>query len=269
MRDAEFKEACSRYDALLAARSQESARLSALRHAAWNEKRYFVWLLRWLPSISHRLVKSQSHPVRRNAGRDEIMWNIGGEGEQKVRSWLSERLDQSWTLICGYRNAKGEADQLLVGPVGIVAIEIKNVNGRVSCDRDRWWRDKTDKYGNVVEHSIPIADKGGRGPSRQVNDVADLLECQLRKHGLRLPRIIRVVILAHDKSRLGIIRNSAVDIVNTLNHWDLGRLHSVTALSSDQVQRVVDSICREHQLFDNGMRKPNSPAGRQSQKREK
>lgn len=260
-RDAEFKEACLRYNALLVVRVQEAARLSTLRRAAWGDHRYFLWLLRWIPCIAHELTKRPKHPVPTEAGRDEIIWNIGRKGEQKVLSHLSQQLDESWTLICGYRNAKGEVDQLLVGPAGIVAIEIKYLNGHVSCDGDRWWRDKYDSYHNMVEKAIPIADKRGRGPSRQVNDVVDLLECRLRKHSKGLPRILRAVVLSHDKSELRVIRNPTVDIISTLDCWDLGGLRKTPVFSADRVQSIVDTICREHQSFESSVRRTTPAAG--------
>ena len=77
-------------------------------------------------------------------------------------SHLARLFDDRWTLVGGYRNAKGELDQLLVGPNGLMAIEIKFINGRVSCDGDRWWRDKYDRYGNLVERALPIVDLAPR-----------------------------------------------------------------------------------------------------------
>ncbi len=59
------------------------------------------------------------------------------------------------------------------GPEGIAAIEIKHLNGVIHCRRDRWRRDKYDNYGNMVERGVAIQDRGGRSPSRQVNEVAD------------------------------------------------------------------------------------------------
>jgi hypothetical protein len=102
------------------------------RRQAWEQQRYLLWLLRWGPCIGHQLTPRPRHPVRSEADRDEIVWRKGSEGEQKVVARLSRLLDDRWTLIGGYRNAKGEVDQLLVGPGGIVAIEVKFVNGRVS-----------------------------------------------------------------------------------------------------------------------------------------
>lgn len=248
-REAEFQEARGRYNAALTARTQQAANLAALRRQAWDERRYVLWMVRWLPCIMHGMKPQPAHPVPRAASRDEIVWNTGREGEQKVLDRLARLLDQRWTLICGFRNAKGEVDQLLVGPAGIVAIEIKYVNGRVSCDGERWTRDKFDRYGNLVERDVPIADKRGRGPSAQVNDVADMLERQLKKRGLHVPRIVRAVILSHDRADIGYLRNATVDIVSTLSEWNIGALNGTAVLAADRVQGLVDAICREHASF--------------------
>jgi len=69
-------------------------------------------------------------------------------------------------LISGYHNPGGEVDQLLVGPSGVLAVEIKFINGKVFCDGDSCWRDKYDKYGNLVQESVPISDRRGAWSER-------------------------------------------------------------------------------------------------------
>lgn len=44
--------------------------------------------------------------------------------------------------ISGYTNQKGEIDQILVGPNGVICIEVKYMNGYISCVGDAWSRDK-------------------------------------------------------------------------------------------------------------------------------
>jgi hypothetical protein len=247
-REANFRQACSHYNALMEERAQGSARLAARRRQDWDRGRYFSWLLQWFPCLMHACSARPLHPRPQEATRDEIVWSKGSEGEQKVVVHLSRLLDDRWILIGGFRNAKGELDQLLVGPGGLIAIEVKFVNGRVSCDGDRWWRDKYDRYGNLVERALPITDKRGRGPSEQVNAVADLLERQIGKR-VQLPRIVRAVILSHDNSERGDIRSAKVDLVTTLSSLTAGSFPHATILAPHQIQVVVDSIRREHESF--------------------
>lgn len=79
----------------------------------------------------------------------------GNDGEQRVKNKMSALPDE-FTLLQGYKNHKGKIDQVLVGPHGIVCLEIKNVNGKISCNGDRWWRDNFDAYGNLLEKNVLI-----------------------------------------------------------------------------------------------------------------
>ena len=134
----------------------------------------------------------------------------GIAGEQLVAVELGRALDDDWTLLRGYRNRRGEIDQLLLGPSGLFAIEVKNLNATVHVDGDRWRADKYDNYGNLVEQR-PIADAKGRSPSAQLNEPADDLERFLRERGQPVT-IQRVVILAHRRSRIGTARDLTVRV---------------------------------------------------------
>jgi len=118
------------------------------------------------------------------AGHTDLEEKImaGIEGEQQVAAELGRALDDDWTLLRGYRNRRGEIDHLLLGPRGLFAIEVKNLNATVHVDGDRWRADKYDNYGNLVEQR-PIADRKGRSPSAQLNEPADDLERFLRERG--------------------------------------------------------------------------------------
>ena len=85
----------------------------------------------------------------------KIMAGIAGEQlVATARPRAGRRLD----ALRGYRNRRGEIDQLLLGPRGLFAIEVKNLNATVHVDGDRWRADKYDNYGNLVEQR-PIADR--------------------------------------------------------------------------------------------------------------
>ena len=62
--------------------------------------------------------------MERPGAQDDI-WENRLEGETRVRDYLAGHFDDRWTLICGYKNRKGEIDQVLVGPAGIFACEVK------------------------------------------------------------------------------------------------------------------------------------------------
>jgi hypothetical protein len=141
----------------------------------------------------------------------------GIEGEQFVADELGRGLGDDWVLLRGYQNKRGEIDDLLLGPSGLVAIEVKSINGTVHCDGDNWRVDKYDRYGNLVEqYSIPHEGVGDRGirhrsPSVQLNEPADALEGFLRSRGEDVG-VLRVVLLAHPRSKVGTCRRATVNI---------------------------------------------------------
>ena len=180
----------------------------------------------------------------------------GIAGEQLVATELGRALDDDWTLLRGYRNGRGEIDQLLLGPRGLVAIEVKNLNATVYVDGDRWRADKYDNYGNLVEQR-PIADRSGRSPSVQLNEPADALERFLRQRGQPVP-VQRVVVLAHRRSRLGrasqptvLIGTSAADVLTLI------RDGPATELSRRQRAEVRRLIEHDHAVHDR-RRRPRS-----------
>jgi len=164
-RETEFVAATSAYRNALASRE---VHLKSLRNAAgvaWSNREILSTLSAVIRLGFAYLSGKPRPPVRRAADRDEIVWASGNEGEQKVASFLSRQLPDDWILVSGYRNAKGEIDQVLLGPRGVFAIEIKFINGVVHCDGDRWWSDKYDRYGNLVEPNKPLLTSAGAAPA--------------------------------------------------------------------------------------------------------
>ena len=175
------------------------------------------------------------------------------QGEQHLPRFLAERLGDEWVLVQGYRNARGEADFILVGPPGVCAIEVKYLNGVVYAKTaGSWWRDKYDNYGNLVETGEPIRDRGGRSPSQQVHEVASELERHLQR---RVPErslgVRTAVILTHDRSRLGKI-NASVDAVATLSDLKPHHLAPTPSaeLSDHEVDEVVTLIAQDHRFHE-------------------
>ena len=52
----------------------------------------------------------------------------GMEGELLVAKHLDATLGDEWVLVRGYKNRCGEIDDILVGPQGVMAIEVKHRN---------------------------------------------------------------------------------------------------------------------------------------------
>lgn len=152
-------------------------------------------------------------------------------------------------LISGYSNQKGEIDQVLVGPNGVICIEVKYMNGHISCVGDVWSRDKYDNYGNLVERNVPIQDKGGRGPSAQVNASADRLQDFLRQRS-SVQRVYQALVFSHESSVLASIKAPTVDLVADLKTFAIGHLINELARHAAAINVVeVVSLIRRYHAF--------------------
>jgi hypothetical protein len=215
--------------------------------SAWRDRR--IWgksggLLDWRRAMR---VSPPTAPRLQDAGDREQIWSAGNEGEELVLNELKRRLNGTWTVLKGYVNQKGEIDLVAVGPSGIVAMEVKNVSGVVHCTGDEWNRDKYDNYGNLVQGGVPIKDKGGRAPSRQLNEAADALQYFLQRHEMSA-RVLRVVVIAHSSSKIGSVQNQTVDWICTLRDLDLdmfcrGRCNQN---STAEIEKAVSLIRQNH-----------------------
>jgi Nuclease-related domain len=156
-------------------------------------------------------------------------------------------LDDSWVLVKGYRNRRGEIDYLLLGPGGMFAVEVKYVNGTFRITRDRWRYVKYDNYGNAVEQGA-VQDRGGRPPNVQLTEPLAALEEFLAKRG-RPVRMQPVVLLNHPKAR---IDQCAADVgVMVLSSTaELLRLvlAAKAAISGSQLAEVERLIERDHRF---------------------
>lgn len=263
--------------------------IEAVRHEAaraWSERHFrrALWLRirtlfmrrapkprrRTAPAPSRQRAKepalkvAKARPSRHQ--EDEVRrLDDSWRGEQHLPRFLAERLGDEWVLVQGYRNARGEADFILVGPPGVCAIEVKYLNGVVYAKADdSWWRDKYDNYGNLVERGEPIRDRGGRSPSQQVREVASELERHLQRRMPDRPLGVRTaVILTHDRSRLGKM-NASVDAVATLS--DLKPHHLVPTPNAElldhEVDEVVTLIAEDHRFHEERRRQGNRRRGR-------
>jgi len=253
-REAEYQAQLAKYkDALARIQLRKENASNALR-SAWHVGRLAKIVSCGWEWLSSRLAPIPPSPVKAQADRQEIVWAAGKEGEEIVLQALAQQLSDAWTVVAGYRNRMGEIDLVAIGPEGIAAIEVKYLNGLVYSEGDSWYRDKYDKYGNLVEQRLKIADRRGRSPSKQLNDTAGALQDFLTSRGVHV-RVLRVVVLSHPSSRLGIFNNQTVDWVSTvgsLNLTDFSRDRCI-ANSPVQVEKLVGLIEKDH-IFSSRLR---------------
>ncbi len=226
---------------------------------AWKERRPLKAMGHVFGWLGAMIESKPCVPVPEGPGGEERRYTSGREGELKVDEYLGSLLGDEWIVLAGYRNIKGEIDRILVGPMGIFAMEIKNINGLVSCDGDVWTRDKYDRYGNLKESNVLIIDgkKDGRRrcPGKQLNEPADVLERYLGRMFPNL-RICRIVVFTHERATLGTIQNSSVDQVVHISSWKLEITFGKSSfrLTGCDAQKVVRKIEDSHRYMERVLR---------------
>jgi hypothetical protein len=215
------------------------------RDAARRRRRWFTWLRLVLQLRKRKRTRPRLQSVPTDT--EEIL-SAGIAGEQRIARELSQQLNDDWTLFHGYRNTRGEIDHLLIGPKGLWAIEVKNINATVRIDRDIWLADKYDRYGNPVDHYV-LADRRGRSPSLQLNQPADALGAFLAQRG-QPTEVNRVVILVHPRSRLGQYADVTVHVV--VGTKDLLKLISAARVTLERAdaEKLRSLIEQDHKFHD-------------------
>lgn len=253
--------AMRRYTDEMSARVQKTAALRKKSQLAFQQRRFLAWLASLLARLWHALSPQPRAPVPAVISQEEDVWNAGEVGEQRVVDALDRILSDDWTLLTGYRNPRGEIDQLLVGPEGILAIESKFTKGRIFCDGDTWWRDKYNKYGKRVGTGVPITDNRGRGPSAQVNAAADRLQEYLAKRSF-IRIVARAVVFSHDDSIIDSLSNITVDLVATLSQLNRGAIIAAmrrSDLAGLTPVQVVELIRRDHEYHQRAHEQSPNP----------
>jgi hypothetical protein len=170
----------AKFDRERAAAQRRVDELRASRRNALSGGRLLTWVRLCLEVGGAKKRVPWRSVVRSGSSDAEEAAEAGQQGENRVADQLGRALDDRWVLYRGYMNARGEVDGVLVGPGGVVAIEVKTYTGIISADGDQWRRQKVDNYGNPRERG-PVTDGTGRSPSVQLNDVADALQTFLRR----------------------------------------------------------------------------------------
>jgi Nuclease-related domain len=185
----------------------------------------------------------------------------GVEGEHAL-TWGLSNLPDEWVMLRGYRNQHGEIDHLLVGPLGLWAVEVKRRPVRVHVTGDEWRYEKLDRWGNVVETGW-ATDRRGRSWARQANDAAHDLRLWLGHNGYQVP-IHTAVMLIHERAQIGQCENLTVNLLATEPQQlveEIWRLPS--PLSPMACTEIVKLIRRDHH-FHNQRRQDSRRPPRQS-----
>lgn len=254
------------HEATVSRHRAEVSRLERERDRARAARRWFAWLRAALAVRSARRtaqfaagVAGAAAAASRSGGSpsdEQRRLTAGIQGEQLVADQLERTFGKDWVLFRGYRNKAGEIDQILLGPRGLVAIEVKAISGTVGCDGDRWWVDRLDHRGRE-----DLLDKGKRprSPSMQLNEPTDLLEEFLRSRGQDIA-LLRVVYLAHERSQVGSCRRATVSIFTSVSQVaDLIR-KMPQPLDTSKRTTLEDLIIRDHKHHDAQRQQPRRRA---------
>jgi hypothetical protein len=247
----DFDEALVRHELLLRRATNARDRARGHKHwIAWLRSALAVWKLRRLTPAR---VAGAADVAPPSDAEEKLA--AGVAGEQQVADELGRVLGNDWVLLRGYCNRRGEIDHLLLGPPGLVAIESKHLNATVHCDGDSWRFEKFDRFGNLVAHGN-LSDRGGRSPSVQLNEPADMLE-QFLKSRVGTVSILRVVLLTHPSSRRGRCKHPSVHVA-TSGQTVARQLHDMPpVLGAAQRARIEELIARDHRFHE--ARRPPAP----------
>jgi hypothetical protein len=245
-RDTTARREQDRYEATLARHRDRVSQERRARNLARAEHRWFAWLRAILAVRREQRQAPAAPPLARPFSHQEEILRAGVQGEHLAEAELDRALGDEWTLLRGYRNRRGEIDHLLLGPRGLVAIEGKHRNATVSCDGDRWWYVKYDKYGNAVDRG-ELADKRGRSPSQQLSQPAGQLEDFLRSRGHPVA-VQRVVWFTHPRSRLADCTRPTVRIATTADQLIRLLNDSPAVITADECAQLERLIIRDHQF---------------------
>jgi hypothetical protein len=227
--------------------AQHQARVVAIRREraeAKMQRRWWAWFRLSFSLFMSRDAPQRPSPPMPPSDQEEI-FAAGVAGELYVENQLAPAFGDDWILFRGYKNRRGEIDSVLLGPGGLFALEVKNRNATVHIDGDNWWCDKYDRYGNLVEEGKPFVDRGGRSPSREVNEPANELETFLRSRSQPVP-IQRFVILVHERSDLGTTQNLTVGVATSMD-WLIGVVkESQSTIEPGQLAELERLIKKDH-----------------------
>jgi hypothetical protein len=222
----------------------ELRRLETARDQARSGRRWLTW---FRAALTLRRARRHEPAPPSAPSDDEAKLSAGVMGEQLVANDLGRLLNDDWVLFRGYRNRRGEIDHVLLGPDGLVAIEVKYINGTVHCEGDRWRVVKFDNYGNQVDE-YDLVDRGQRhrSPSVQLNEPADALRDFLRDRGEDVD-LLRVVQLTHRKSQVGTCRHPTVSVFTKTGQITALMRKVPQPLDARRRQRIEDLIVHDHQ----------------------
>lgn len=125
-----------------------------------------------------------------------VNYVLGERGENKVAQSLGTVLDDRYTLIRNLvlPDEKTDIDGVLVGPFGILVLEVKNFNSRdiYKCEGNRWFYRKPGQRYRTMKKS----------PTKQAQLNRDRLHRYLGQHDLRGIPVHALVVISNPEAKV-------------------------------------------------------------------
>ena len=169
-------------------------------------------------------------------------YRLGQEGENKVIDRMRHLLDGNWYL---FRNVvlpghnKSDIDAVLIGPLGVWALEIKTFTGEYRVIGDHWQLNKKQTWRSVKSD-----------PTRQAVNNAKRLSDFIKNNDIKM-WVAHVVFWANPGSTLT-IQNSTTNIWRLEQITDeIGNLWGKQKVSDAEQKVIVDKLTQLCQLRSN------------------
>lgn len=202
-----------------------------------------------------RITWHEAQQEQRRLAIEARRWSAGVDGEQSFDRSL-ESLSDDWLLFSGYRNDRGEADKVLLGPGGLWVVEVKNINGWLHVAGKHWIHESLDARALPVRRKA--TDAKGRSWGEQVNGVARGLDLHLQRNGIVVP-VRTAVVLTHPEALIVQNRNADVDFVGR----PVAMLHTINnqplPMASESSLAVANLIRQQHERHDKGGPRQGAP----------
>ena len=173
-------------------------------------------------------------PILENLSEEIRNFRYGKEGEESVLNMLSKTLDDNYIYIPNYTipNTRiGDIDGLLIGPKGIIIIEIKNWDGyfRISGP---------DVYRKLRGAIFKLYKKS---PFKQIARQGQYLAKFLKENGIYM-KIIPLVVLVYGRIA-SISGKTGIFITeenNLINH--IFKLTPIPEYSPETIQKILEAL---------------------------
>ncbi|WP_353685407.1 nuclease-related domain-containing protein [Thermodesulfovibrio sp. 3462-1] len=127
----------------------------------------------------------------------KITFELGIQGERRLRRILSLILPDNYTVFYGYQIPNGgDIDCIVIGPKGVFVMEVKNDKGNITYTSDGWNHIKIGQRGTAYKGSL-------KDPGRQVVRGSMEIKKLLLSYGIKVP-ITALVVFTNQDAKLSV-----------------------------------------------------------------